>query len=131
MQKSMIAAEMRPRGLLRPVLTELASSAGAGIVKRVHDDATRLLAKRKNPFYYIKDQPADDALFLRTVGRLSSFDFAARTTVEETGQIMDQAMQAAIPGSGHDVALAAARTKVVVDEQYSVNQTALPATGFF
>jgi alkylation response protein AidB-like acyl-CoA dehydrogenase len=93
----------------------------AGIVRRIADDATRLLASRVRNYYHASaTRPADDPLLQEVIGELHSAAYVAESAVLRAGVTLGAAFESSHAGQPDEAryveaALQAAKSKVAVD----------------
>jgi alkylation response protein AidB-like acyl-CoA dehydrogenase len=93
-----------------------------GILRAIIKDAVTLLHGRGRTYVHASgDKPVNDPLLQHVVGQISSYEFAARSTVLAAADVMAELADPAIEGPQEDqarlqTALAAAKAKSVVDE---------------
>lgn len=98
------------------------TAVNAGILAAILRDATALLKRRARSFYYAPTpRPSDDPILQLTIGQISSYVFVAETAVLAAAEALDVATNAwdQDPNNSQpalDAALAASKTKIVVDE---------------
>lgn len=98
------------------------TAVNAGIVQATLRDAKALVQGRTRNFYYAPAEDASrDPILQETVGRIAADAFAAELVVLAAGQALDRVAQARLSGQdmderAHDAAVAAAKTKVIVDQ---------------
>ncbi|MEZ2410359.1 acyl-CoA dehydrogenase [Bosea sp. RCC_152_1] len=103
----------------------IVTTANTGVLHAVLRDAKALLLGRKRNFYYaLTPVPAEDPVLQQTIGRIASEAFVAELAILATGDAIDAVadLRAIDPADerlielSHQAALAAAKTKVIVDE---------------
>ncbi len=101
------------------------TSVNAGILRAVLKDATALLKGRKHTFFFAPaETPTADPILQQAIGEISANAFAAETLVLATADALDAAdrlraagaPEEAVRDAGHDAAVKAARSKVVIDD---------------
>lgn len=98
------------------------TTVNAGIIRAALRDAKALVKSRTRTFYYAPTEtPVDDPILQQTIGQIASNAFAAEATVLAAASKLDIAAAARARGeleadAAHEASLAAAKTKVIVDE---------------
>ncbi|HEY0122007.1 MAG TPA: acyl-CoA dehydrogenase [Rhizobium sp.] len=94
----------------------------AGILRSVLRDATALLAKRQQVYYYAPTRtPVEDPILQTAIGQIAANAFAAEAAVLAAGEALDRAVAARgnpdlAKQAAHEGAIAAAKAKIVVDD---------------
>ncbi len=112
----------------------IVTAANVGILRAVLRDAKDLLHGRTRNFYFAPAAvPAEDPLLQQTIGRIASEAFLAELGILAVADRLDEvatgraqgANDALLAGLSHEASLAAAKTKVIVDEFALRSATAL------
>ncbi|MFE1599026.1 acyl-CoA dehydrogenase family protein [Methylobacterium sp. ID0610] len=112
----------------------IVTAANVGVLRAVLRDAKALLLSRTRNFYFAPSPvPAEDPILQQLVGRIASEAHVAELALLAVGDSLDRVARARAEREGddrltrlsHDASVAAAKTKVVVDEFVLRSATAL------
>ncbi|GJD49449.1 putative FMNH2-dependent monooxygenase SfnC [Methylobacterium crusticola] len=112
----------------------IVTAANVGVLRAVLRDAKALLRSRTRNFYFAPSPvPSEDPVLQQIVGRIASDAFVAEAALLAVGDALERVARARAeepdaappPRLSHDASVAAAKTKVVVDELVLRSATAL------